>query len=106
MDIQIKEMVLFDLKKSGLSETLNNLRPIGDLSFENKEKILVKINSQDGHIFIAIHEDEIIGITTILIEQKFIRTGARVAHIEDVSTRHCKFNIKKMHLLCKREGLL
>lgn len=87
MDIKIKEMDISDLVISGFSETLTNLRPVGDMSQDMKKTILEKINSQNGHIFIAICDGKVVGTTTVLIEQKFIRGGAKVAHIEDVSTR-------------------
>jgi len=64
------------------------VRNVGEISLHDSLNILEKINSQDGHVFVAIDETAgIIGTTTVLIEQKFIRQGARVAHIEDVSTR-------------------
>lgn len=38
----------------------------------------------DYYIYVAEKEDKIIGMATIFIEQKFIHSGSRVGHIEDV----------------------
>ncbi len=72
-------------KNKNFLNTLSNMRETGDISLEKQIEILKKINIQDGHIFIAIKDDNIIGTSTILIEQKFIRNGAKIGHIEDVS---------------------
>ena len=72
---------------SGLLETLSALTAAPALG-ESAEYLLQKMMAQDAHVFVALtHEQEIIGVATVLIEQKFIRGGARVAHIEDVATR-------------------
>ncbi|MBW2992920.1 GNAT family N-acetyltransferase [Candidatus Woesearchaeota archaeon] len=85
MEYEVRELKDIDLEDpSDFFETLSNLREVGELS--NAKDILLKINSQDGHIFVAITpEGKIIGTATILIEQKFIRQGAKCAHLEDVS---------------------
>jgi glucosamine-phosphate N-acetyltransferase len=72
-------------KNKNFLNTLSNMRKTGNISLEKQLEILKKINIQDGHIFIAIKDDNIIGTSTILIEQKFIRNGAKTGHIEDVS---------------------
>ena len=40
--------------------------------------------NNDHHIFVYIFEKKVVGIATIFIEQKFIHSGKRVGHIEDV----------------------
>lgn len=90
MDYSVRELTKEDLSKFSISlfESLSRVRNVGEISLNDAVKILEKINSQDGHVFVAIDgATGIIGTTTVLIEQKFIRQGARVAHIEDVSTR-------------------
>ena len=85
---EIKELTKEDLRAcGGLFETLENLTQVDYLDLETSEKLLDKIHTQDGHVFVAIIEHEIIGATTILIEQKFIRGGKKCGHIEDVVTR-------------------
>ena len=88
MDIEIKELTKDLLNNcSYFLDTLSNLRETGNLSLEKQIDILDKINFQDGHIFVAIKDNkEIISTSTILIEQKYIRNGAKIGHIEDVAT--------------------
>lgn len=89
VDYLVKELKKEDLVHcASFFDTLGNLREVGNLSLEEAEKILFDINSQNGHIYIAQKNDgEIIGSTTLLVEQKFIRGGGKVGHIEDVATR-------------------
>ena len=88
-DYIIKEMdqTYFD-SSVGFLETLANLSEVGDITVTDAKKIISKINSQMGHVYIAVNKDgQIIGATTIIIEQKFIHHGGKVGHIEDVVTR-------------------
>jgi len=81
---ELEEMDLDDPKD--FFEALSNMRDVGELTPEQAKDILLKINSQDSHIFVAVTpEGKIIGSATILIEQKFIRKGAKAGHLEDVS---------------------
>jgi glucosamine-phosphate N-acetyltransferase len=86
---KIKEMDQTDFDGSaGFLETLANLSEVGDITLTEAKKIISKINSQGGHVYIAVNKDgQIIGATTIIIEQKFIHHGGKVGHIEDVVTR-------------------
>ncbi len=84
----VRELKASDFEKyKGLFLTLENLRPVGVMSVFQAKCVLEKINRQDGHILVAIDNDEIVGAATILIEHKFIRQGASAGHIEDVATR-------------------
>jgi glucosamine-phosphate N-acetyltransferase len=86
IEYKILELTVEILSKNkNFLNTLSNLRKTGNISLEKQIEILKKINIQDGHIFIAVRDDNIIGTSTILIEQKFIRNGAKIGHIEDVS---------------------
>lgn len=72
----------------GFFATLRNLTQAEGVSLEQSQSILTKMNAQWTHIFVAIHEDgNIVGSTSIMIEQKFIRSWALAAHVEDVVTR-------------------
>jgi len=85
--IELTEQIL-EKDLDGFFEAVSNLRPVGNIDYEDAKKILIKINSQDSHIFVAIDEnDKIVATTTLMIEQKFLRNGALAGHIEDVSTR-------------------
>ncbi|MEK7450367.1 MAG: GNAT family N-acetyltransferase [Patescibacteria group bacterium] len=77
-----------DLTK-GFFETLENLIPVGNLSLSRAKDIFREISQNPVYnIYVAESETgEIIGATTLLIEQKFLGKGSRMAHIEDVSTR-------------------
>jgi len=85
----VREIELADLQQ-GFFQALSNLADLGRITEENKraEDILFEIKSSPFYkIFVAVKDDgQIIGSTTLLIEQKFIHDGGRVGHIEDVAT--------------------
>lgn len=84
----IREIEIADLQK-GFFQSLSNLTELGRIVEDNRraEKILSEIKSCPFHrIFVAVKDDgQIIGSTTLLIEQKFIHDGGKVGHIEDVT---------------------
>jgi glucosamine-phosphate N-acetyltransferase len=84
----IREIEIADLQK-GFFQSLSNLTGLGRIVEDNEraEKILYEIKSCPFHrIFVAVKDDgQIIGSTTLLIEQKFIHDGGKVGHIEDVT---------------------
>ena len=61
---------------------LSQLTMVGDI--ENQEDILNQIKQQNITIYVIEDNNSILGISSILIEQKFIHNGGRVGHIEDV----------------------
>ena len=74
------------------SPTLKNLSELGSIegNMEKAEQILDNISANPLHrIFVAIDKQtsEVIGATTLLVEQKFIHSGGKAGHIEDVVTR-------------------
>ena len=88
---EIREIEIGDLKK-GYFSTLKNLSELGTIggNMEKAEQILNNIGANPLHrIFVAIDKEtsEVIGTTTLLVEQKFIHSGGRAGHIEDVVTR-------------------
>lgn len=78
-------------------ELLSQLTKVGNITFEDFSKILVKNQSQ-----IWVYEDtttnKIVASASILLEQKFIHGGGIVAHLEDVvvdqSYRGCQLGKK------------
>ena len=86
----IRQIEETDLDK-GFFETLSNLAELGEISSDltRAKDILRKLASNPVYkIFVAIKDNkEIIGLLTLLIEQKFIHNGGKVGHIEDVVTR-------------------
>jgi glucosamine-phosphate N-acetyltransferase len=90
INFMVRELQHADIS-NGFLQTLSNLAQVGNSieDIRKAEKILLEIKSYPFYkIFVAVKDDgQIIGSTTLLIEQKFIHGGARVGHIEDVSTR-------------------
>ncbi|PJA70539.1 histone acetyltransferase [Candidatus Pacearchaeota archaeon CG_4_9_14_3_um_filter_31_7] len=83
MKIQIRKIESVDLK-NGFLETLKSLSEV-NLSYKKAKQIFSKIKKNDMYrIFVAVINNKIIGATTLLIEQKFIHSGGKVAHVEDV----------------------
>lgn len=72
---------------SDILETLRNLTEVGDLPKKQAQQLLLQMQQQDSHVFVAVKEEQVVGCCTILIEQKIIHQGGLVGHIEDVATR-------------------
>lgn len=85
MKYKIKE-----LNKKNISaeffDTLTNLSDTLDRDMSKANKILKAIKKNKNHrIFVALDEEkQVIGLTTLLIEQKFIHQFGKMGHIEDV----------------------
>ena len=91
LKFEVREIELGDLN-NGYFCTLKNLSDLGNVEGEREkaELILNNINANPLHrIFVAIDKQtsEVIGATTLLVEQKFIHDGGKAGHIEDVVTR-------------------
>jgi glucosamine-phosphate N-acetyltransferase len=74
---------------NGFLETLENLSEVGDLSPSEARALFESMTqSRSYHVMVAVEGDgEVVGATTLLVEQKFIHRGGLVGHIEDVSVR-------------------
>jgi len=85
---QIRELRAADLG-NGFVETLGNLSDTGGLAPGAARKILRTMGrSPLYHVFVAVGADgQVVGATTLLVEQKFIHGGGLVGHIEDVAVR-------------------
>lgn len=85
---KIREIDPDDLNH-GFLEALSNLRDTRALDLGDARRLLLKIGINPFHkIFVAVKKDgEVIGTTTLIIEQKFIHNGGLVGHVEDVSVR-------------------
>lgn len=68
-------------------ETLSVLSDPGAITLEQTQQILQKTIVQDGHVFVALTDDQkVIGTIKVQLEQKFQRQGAISANIEEVVT--------------------
>ena len=73
---------------NGFLLSLDSLRKSSHIKPKKANSIFDKISKNPDHvIYVAIYNREIIGATTLLIEQKFIHDGGKVGHIEDVVVR-------------------
>ena len=85
----MSEPIIRELKKddlfSGFLTSLDSLRQTSSIDKDKALDILGKINSNPDHIIaVAEIDGNVVGSTTLLIEQKFIHDGGLVGHIEDV----------------------
>jgi glucosamine-phosphate N-acetyltransferase len=85
---EIRELRPADLGK-GFVETLGNLTDTGGLTPGAARNVLRTMRrARLYHILVAVCADgQVVGATTLLIEQKFIHGGGLVGHIEDVAVR-------------------
>ena len=85
---EVRELRAGDLEK-GFLETLENLSDTGGLAPKEARGIFGPMKSNPlYHVFVAVAADgQVIGATTLLVEQKFIHHGGLVGHIEDVVVR-------------------
>ncbi|MGH9919274.1 MAG: GNAT family N-acetyltransferase [Nitrososphaerales archaeon] len=85
---EIRELRATDLG-NGLVETLGNLSDTGGLTPATARKVLRTMKrSPLYHVLVAVNSDgQVMGATTLLVEQKFIHGGGLVGHIEDVTVR-------------------
>ena len=83
-EIKIRDIVESDID-IGFLESLDRLRNASNLDKDTAKDILKKIIGNPDHIIhVAEVDGNIVGSTTLLIEQKFIHEGGKVGHIEDV----------------------
>jgi glucosamine-phosphate N-acetyltransferase len=73
---------------NGFLLSLDSLRKSSHIKPKKANFIFDKISrNSDYVIYVAIYNGQVIGATTLLIEQKFIHDGGKVGHIEDVVVR-------------------
>lgn len=92
MPITVRKLKEEDFS-NGFFETLSNLSEVGKIKDEIDvaKEILNRINKEENYKIIVAEDkvtNQIIGTATLLIEQKFIHSGGKAGHIEDVATRH------------------
>ena len=88
MDYEIRKLHISDLNIYYFY--LLNQLSIGSLVFdENKFTNLYNKLDENQHIYVIIFNSKIIGTVSILIEQKLLRHGGKVGHIEDLIIDKC-----------------
>src|SRR5438445_7800363 len=85
---KVRERRYADLE-NGFLDTLANLSDTGGLATAEARRLFRAMKGSAIYkIFVAVTGDgEVIGATTLLVEQKFIHGGGLVGHIEDVVVR-------------------
>ena len=86
VNIEIRKLQREDLRK-GFLETLSYLFKV-ELTPEEAERIYDQVhNNQAYRFFVAELRGEIVGVATLLIEQKFLLGGSRFGYLEDMAVR-------------------
>jgi glucosamine-phosphate N-acetyltransferase len=85
---EVRELRTEDVEK-GFLETLENLSDTGGLLPKEARSIIRNVKRNPlHHVLVAVAGDgQVVGATTLLVEQKFIHRGGMVGHIEDVVVR-------------------
>ena len=88
MKYKIKELTKKNITPEFFA-TLNNLSKTVKENIKKGRKAFKHIQKNKNHrIFVAIDEnDTVVGLTTLLIERKFIHEFGKLGHIEDVVVR-------------------
>lgn len=87
MEVTIRRLKSYDWRR-GFAATLNSLSPVhiqgGEEDFQFRFE---KLSDLEFHFFFVALDPHarVVGCLTVFIEQKFIHSCGRVAHIEDVA---------------------
>lgn len=88
VEFTVRRMVESDLSLPGCRESMEALSPLKCEANSDIMKTAFRQRcAQDAHIFVAIASDEVVGLATVLFEQKLIHKCAIAAHVEDVAVR-------------------
>ena len=74
-------MKIEKMTKEDIGECLELLKQLTVAGNFDYEEVFEKINSE---IFVAKIDNKVVGMASIFIEQKLLRFGGKVGHIEDV----------------------
>jgi glucosamine-phosphate N-acetyltransferase len=88
MDYEIRRLIEGDISSS-FFDTLANLDQEVDRDVTRAREVFGQLNSNPlYHFFVAVSsEDEVIGLATLLVEQKFIQGFTLKGYLEDVVVR-------------------
>jgi len=76
-------MIIRELRREDLDAIVDVLKELWIIS-EITEKTYDRIMSNDNFVFVAVHENEIIGCATLHLQHKFINNGCTAGLIEEV----------------------
>jgi glucosamine-phosphate N-acetyltransferase len=79
----VREGTAVDLER-GLLATLSNLADVA-LSLDEAREVFRGRLRLGVRTYVAVADEQVIGTTSLLVEQKFIHHGGKVGHIEDVA---------------------
>lgn len=85
-DIQIRDLDLEDLSKPDFALALAALSPVG-IDLKRSHDVYYARQHAGIRTLVAVSEGVVLGTASIIIEQKFIRAGGKVGHIEDVAVK-------------------
>jgi glucosamine-phosphate N-acetyltransferase len=83
MELRIREMTALDLNH-GFLQSLSALADV-DLTVEEASEVFRTRLRTGVRTYVACVGDRVVGTASLLVEQKFIHRGGRVAHVEDVA---------------------
>ena len=85
--LRLRPLQLGDFKK-GFLQLLSQLTKVGDISEEQWRKRYLDMKRKSGTYFVMVVEDsltwQVVGATTLVVEQKFIHECSQVGRVEDV----------------------
>src|SRR5271154_7191813 len=86
--VRVRALKAADLT-NGLIETLGALSDVEGLTPADARKLFASTKGNPVyHVLVAVTGGgQVLGTTTLLVEQKFIHRGGLVGHIEDVAVR-------------------
>jgi glucosamine-phosphate N-acetyltransferase len=80
--VTVRELHEADLD-NGFLDALETLTEVG-MTADEARAILGEL-PPNLHTYVAVWQGRVVGTTSLLVERKFIHTGGRVGHIEDVA---------------------
>lgn len=87
MEFEIREITPDDINQD-FFDTLKNLSDSLNEDISRAREILKEIKRSPNHrIFAAVSDGKVVGLTTLLVERKFIEGFGKFGHIEDVVVR-------------------
>lgn len=82
-------MEIVPLTKENLTrevlDILEQLAPTKNLTLRKAKKILERQNSANHFTFICVEDFRVVGVGSIIITERFLHDGKRVAHFEDIA---------------------